>query len=174
MKCTALKKHRVSVIFAVLTIFVMSLIFFYSSQGAAASSEASDGISYFLSKIFVKGFMNLPIEEQEAQIKALVPFVRKGAHVCIFASLGFCSLLTVSNFFRENGKKLLLKHILFNALFCLFYAISDETHQLFVEGRSGNVRDVFIDFSGSVGGILVALLLFYLATKISKRKNKKM
>lgn len=168
-----IKKHKISLFFAILTLFIMGLIFFYSSQGAASSSEASDGISYFLSKLFIKGFLDLSPEEQEIRIRALVPFVRKGAHICIFASLGFLSLLTLANFLKEKLKGLNLKYILSNALFCLVYAISDETHQLFVEGRSGNIKDVFIDFGGSIAGILVAIFLFYLATKKEKEKGSK-
>jgi len=33
-------------------------------------------------------------------------------------------------------------------VFSLIYAFTDEMHQLFVPGRTGNLRDVGIDFSG--------------------------
>lgn len=37
---------------------------------------------------------------------------------------------------------------------CISYAISDEVHQLYVPGRSGEVRDVIIDTAGASLGIL--------------------
>ncbi len=35
------------------------------------------------------------------------------------------------------------------------YAASDETHQLFVAGRSGRVTDVMIDSAGAILGVLI-------------------
>ena len=42
------------------------------------------------------------------------------------------------------------------------FAVSDEFHQLFVPGRSGNIKDVFIDTAGSVSGILLVWLTGWL------------
>ena len=42
------------------------------------------------------------------------------------------------------------------------YAISDEVHQLFVPGRSGQATDVLIDFSGSLAAILILSSVLYL------------
>ena len=36
------------------------------------------------------------------------------------------------------------------------YAASDEIHQLFVPGRSGQLRDVLLDSAGVAAGILLA------------------
>src|SRR3989344_154490 len=47
--------------------------------------------------------------------------------------------------------------LFFVLLLAVFYALSDEFHQTFVPGRSGNLRDVAIDFVG----ILAATLLLY-------------
>jgi len=38
-------------------------------------------------------------------------------------------------------------------LICVLYAASDEIHQLFIAGRSGEVRDVLIDSAGASIGI---------------------
>lgn len=42
---------------------------------------------------------------------------------------------------------------------CLFYsflyALTDELHQRFVPGRSGELRDVFIDTSGAFTGLVL-------------------
>lgn len=51
---------------------------------------------------------------------------------------------------------------LISSVICLAYAVSDEIHQYFVPGRSCELRDVFIDFSGSVLGIiLIAIILIF-------------
>ena len=49
-------------------------------------------------------------------------------------------------------------------IICILYATSDELHQLFVMGRSCELRDVFIDSLGSVSGIIMYNLI---------EKNKK-
>ena len=46
------------------------------------------------------------------------------------------------------------KQLVYAILFCLIYACSDEIHQLFVSGRSGNLLDVMIDLLGSLCSIL--------------------
>jgi VanZ family protein len=48
------------------------------------------------------------------------------------------------------------------------YAASDEFHQLFVPGRSGEVKDVLIDSAGAVTGAL----LFYLALRLYENYRK--
>jgi VanZ family protein len=45
------------------------------------------------------------------------------------------------------------------------YAASDELHQVFVPGRTGQISDVFVDVSGAVAG----LTLLWLGGKICKR-----
>ena len=51
----------------------------------------------------------------------------------------------------------------------ILYACTDEIHQLFVPGRSGMIRDVFID---SIGGIIgISIISIY--ENIKKRKSLK-
>ncbi len=46
------------------------------------------------------------------------------------------------------------KHVSWPMLGGLLTALTDETIQLFVPGRSGQVTDVWIDFSGVLTGLL--------------------
>lgn len=49
--------------------------------------------------------------------------------------------------------------------FCMLTAFLDETIQLFVPGRSGEVRDIWIDTSGALLGILFVCLICYVIKK---------
>lgn len=40
-----------------------------------------------------------------------------------------------------------------------FYAITDEIHQCYILGRSGEIRDVLIDSAGVLTGILLNLIV---------------
>ena len=57
---------------------------------------------------------------------------------------------------------------LVSSLFCIAYAGVDEIHQLYVPGRSGMVRDVYIDSLGVVFGVLITLLIVKIVKAIRK------
>ncbi|AEB75399.1 VanZ family protein [Clostridium botulinum] len=93
-----------------------------------------------------------PINKIESNQK-LNRIIRKNAHLFEYLVLGI--LLCVVLFLCSSIEG---KHKLIYILFiCLFYAVTDEFHQNFVQGRSSSVSDVLIDFSGSVFGIIIYL-----------------
>ena len=49
------------------------------------------------------------------------------------------------------------------------YAATDEFHQLFIEGRSGEVRDVGIDSLGALLGLAAAWLAVWIWGRIRRR-----
>ncbi len=57
-------------------------------------------------------------------------------------------------------------HSMFGALLC---ALCDETIQLFVRGRSGQVRDIWIDFAGAVAAIALTELVRLLIRRVRYR-----
>lgn len=52
-----------------------------------------------------------------------------------------------------------------------FAALCDETIQLFVPGRSGQITDVWLDTAGYLTGALLTLLLFRLCRKRPKQRK---
>jgi len=91
--------------------------------------------------------------------------LRKMAHIFEFGILAWL-------FFRILGQTE-KRHVYWNLfwafIFTVLYAISDEYHQAFIVGRSGNVVDVFID---SLGG-LISIWLIYLNYRHKKIKQVK-
>ena len=128
----------------ILVILWMSVIFGFSNQKAEDSSKLSNGVIVKIARIFVD--KDLSIEKQEELLEKYTGLVRKTAHFGIYLILG----VLVINFLIEFN----IKHIIILSLMvCMLYSASDEIHQLFVPGRSGEVRDVLIDSSGALGGI---------------------
>ena len=126
-----------------LVIVWMMGIFLLSSQRATASSDLSGVITKWLYGVAERIF-----PETAFDFSTLSFIVRKTAHFFAYLILG--SL--VMNGFR--GKELPATKWLFRALVvCVLYAISDEIHQLYVPGRSGEVTDVLLDSVGSLIGI---------------------
>lgn len=74
-------------------------------------------------------------------------------HFGVFFMFTFFLSLTLIN------KKLSNKTILIILLISLIYAISDEFHQLFVMGRFCNIKDILIDFTGSIFSVLFVKVL---------------
>lgn len=73
--------------------------------------------------------------------------VRKLAHFCEYALLGFLTTVTVRIWY--GGVK---KNIFMILFWGLLVPVSDEFLQLFVDGREGLVKDMVLDFAGFVLG----------------------
>ena len=103
----------------------------------------------------------------------LVPFrltmnqVRKLAHFTEFAVLG----ILISSLFRDSSGGFARKCYTAFPL-GLLTAVCDETIQLFVDGRSGQIQDVWIDCAGAVTGYLVWTLCRFLLRKVQKISRK--
>ena len=54
----------------------------------------------------------------------------------------------------------------------LFYAVSDEFHQLYVQGRNSSVLDIIIDFIGGLIGTIIFYLSCYIVNSYKTRKDK--
>lgn len=117
----------------------MALIFFMSSQVAATSSGLS---SLFVEPIrpYAPGFTE----------DIITTLVRKSAHIFMYFVLGILSF-NVLRGYNLNQKRV----VLYSILFAFLYAITDEIHQMFVPGRSGEVRDVLIDTISAALGVFV-------------------
>ena len=122
----------------------MCAIFYFSSRTAAESSAQSDAVKAFLIKVFI---------------------VRKSAHFLEYTGLG---LLFALAFYIHFGKpKTLLAVVCSSA-----YAVTDEIHQLFVEGRACKFADWGIDTAGAVAGALFILAVISIADRYRSNRKK--
>lgn len=143
----------------------MALIFFLSAQSAEVSSKTSGGIIEFIVSIIVPDFENLSAVEQTAIIEGWQFYVRKIAHAALYFGLGTFSYLCFIPYRSISLPKRTFLGFFISAL----YSVSDEYHQTFVEGRSGELRDIAIDCAGALIAVLLALLINHL---IRKKKGK--
>lgn len=87
--------------------------------------------------------------------------VRKLAHFSEFALAGVLGHICFSQWRKE------MRFCILCTLFAgLFIALCDETIQLFVPGRSGQIMDVWIDFSGYVAGMFVWAIVHKMCSTI--------
>jgi VanZ family protein len=90
----------------------------------------------------------------EDGVREVVTVVRKGAHVTEYAVLA-CLVWRLRRKPRHHDTRpWRWRDAGIALLVAVIYASGDEIHQLFVPGREGCVRDVLIDTSGAVAGLL--------------------
>ena len=131
----------------------MLVIFLMSSEVSTDSTARSDEIVRTIQSIGV----NAPAD-------LLTFLVRKSAHISAYFILG----ILLFNLLKEYGLGV-KKMIFISIAIAMLYACTDEVHQVFVSGRSGQVRDVLIDTAGAAVGVVAYAALpsrFYKKSEI--------
>jgi VanZ family protein len=121
----------------------MALIFWFSHQPSTISAEMSHGLLERVILLFQDVF---PITSVYTDV--LHSLVRKGAHFFIYFVLGLLVMVALQSHEKVGNKGLLVRAV----LICGLYAMSDEYHQTYIAGRSGQWSDVLIDTSGALLG----------------------
>ena len=141
------------VILIILIILWTCLIFSFSSQDGGESSG--------FSRKFVEFFVKDP-----ELVNKIEPYVRKLAH---FSEYGLGGVLFVSLFstYEWTDRRKITTSILVG----VWYAIMDEIHQLMVPGRSGALKDVYIDSLGITTGVIGMLIVIKIFEIIKNKRN---
>lgn len=129
------------------TIHSTVAIFLFSSQTGSDFARVSSGVHKALN--FISLFKFFPI--------------RKVAHFSLYFLLFLLINSFVNNYVRSNIKCYIISFVV-----SVLYAISDEYHQTFIAGRSGCIKDVFID----TFGVLMALLVYNIFLYFRNKKKK--
>ena len=161
-----MKKKNLIITFLLLFVLLwMGTIFYLSSMNTNESNGRSkvivSDIVEFVGKITHREYN---LKEKEALVEKFNKPIRKCAHASVYVVLS----ILVLNFLLALHSNLEKKYVLvfFMTIFiCFLFALTDEYHQTFVYGRTGQFSDVLIDTSGA----LIATSIF---TILYKRKKK--
>lgn len=158
------KNQKIKILFLVLSLIWMGVIFMFSSRDGTISSNDSLKVGMTTGKIFVPDFEKKSLAEQIAFALGIDHPIRKLAHSMEYAVLG---MLLVGFLYNRERKfySFILAYII-----AVLYAATDEYHQLYVPGRSGEIKDVFIDGFGAICGLSFLAVIMYLC---HRHKNKK-
>ena len=128
-------------------LFWMAVIYGFSSQNGQLSQATSDGLMGSI-------YQMLPFMEI-IPAAFLSIFIRKVAH--------FSEFFILACLFYSFLKEFKLSHLtLTSFILTALYACFDETHQLFVSGRSFQLWDMLID---SLGGLVAVSVCHFLLNK---------
>lgn len=128
----------------------MGCIFYLSHQPGSESSELSSNIVIVILSVIGN------IVPFDIDVSIFHMMIRKSAHFFAYFILGMLF------YWALRGKKIRWLYALFLSF---LYAVSDEIHQLFIPGRSGEFRDVLIDSCGALVGIVFIICLSRLYRK---------
>lgn len=161
-----MKQNRLAVFFAAAILLWLAFIFGCSAKTASDSSAQSKSVTRTFLELVDKSFDTLTAEQQQNRISKVDHFVRKGAHMFLYAVLGVLSMC----FFTVIAKYKPPYNALYTVIFCMLYAATDELHQLFVPGRGAQVRDVVIDTCGALIGTAAFLIIM---RAVNRRKAQR-
>lgn len=132
----------------ILTFSWMGLIFYFSHQPGSVSSELSSSLLLVLDEVL--NFSSVYVDMTFIHL-----ILRKSAHFLVYLVLGILLLHTIYLFLKKLKVSSLIA-----VIFGFLFALSDEFHQTFIPGRSGELRDVLIDTVGIFFGVFIYVLMF--------------
>ena len=151
-----MKKVKTLRIFLIILIVLWTwLIFSFSSQDGGESS----GLSRKVVEFFVK---------DPDLVNKIEPYARKIAH---FSEYGLGGILFISLFSTYNWTD--RRKITTSILLGVWYAIMDELYQLMIPGRSGALKDVYIDSLGIATGVIGMLIVIKIFEKLKNKTEAK-
>lgn len=152
-----------------LVLLGMLIIFLFSNMNTYESNSKSE---YIISIIIERtntlanqiGIIDNQFDKEE--IKDLTIFLNKPLRKCMHATVYLIlSILILFALSRSNKK---ISHpIKLTIIICFLYAITDEFHQIFIQGRTPQITDVLIDTFGAIIGAKIYQMIY------SKNRQKK-
>ena len=155
-------KKKVMIIGIILSLIWMGVIFWFSSRSSSQLDVRNRFIVKIIIDLFIPNFDNLNIDNQNQILGDISFYVSKSAH---YLEYGMLALLLSMAFILVKKRRY---RYLFIMLVVILYAISDEIHQMFSDGRTPRVLDVMID---SLGGLTMVLLIELFITIIGLVKK---
>ena len=182
MKRDKLKKLLLVFVGIILVFSVMRLNFNLSAQSGSQSGSLSNSLYLFLRRfdflgqllhywdqLVIKVLYMLNLEELYPLLFSTYSnwnvIIRKWAHFGIYMSLGIASMGVFTYAFN------FYKAFIITLYVGAFFAFTDEVHQLFVDGRSGQISDFGIDVLGLVTGITFCLGIYMMVCLIKRIKK---
>ena len=162
------KQKLKTILSYILVILWMILIFIFSNVDSDNSNKTSmDTIDKIIDKVdeatYDAGIRDHHVSNDKKLllISNLNMPIRKLAH---FTEYLILCLLLINALNLSN-----IKHkYLISIIICILYAFTDEYHQTFINGRTGQILDVLIDSSGS----LLGSGIYYLGSKLFNKGKK--
>ena len=120
-----------------------SIIFLFSNQKSKESLDLSKDVLYKIVEVVTNKKLN---DSEKKEISTKYTFIiRKTAHFFLYFVLALLLFILLKDYIKIN-------YVLFATciIFACIYSITDEVHQLFIDGRSAMFNDVLLDTSAAM------------------------
>ena len=144
------KKNIIRVLLYILVIIWMTVIFYFSNMNKDNSDNTSKSLLYKIVSITNK---NTNESEKIRIVDNYNIIIRKIAHISEYFILSL--LIYLSLIYSDITNK---KAIIYSIIISILYSITDEIHQLFIPGRGGQIKDIFIDSTGVFLNTLIIII----------------
>lgn len=149
-------KKRLRIIAILTTLIWMIVIFRFSMDTGSTSHELSNiCVKIFNKAVYSFTGKDLVISITPEHYAMIELFFRKLAHMSIYFILSINVMIVLFTFNMRMSLRMFT-----STLFCFIYALTDEFHQMFVDGRGASFFDCLIDTSGALLGIIASLILY--------------
>lgn len=163
------REYKSRSVWFALAVTWMIVIFCFSHQEADNSSQISGTLAYqVVEGIDLAAGMSWGEDERLLYAKAIEHSLRKAAHMTEYAVLACIFLGNFSCYPLTKKRRYAWAQVL-----TALYAATDEFHQLFINGRSGEMKDVAIDSAGAFLGLLLAWAVSFVYNKARHQKRKR-
>lgn len=151
-----LRIRKIYTVIAVsLLIMLYIMIFWFSAEDGDSSSAISSRITKGILDLYyrIAGVKNIPDSAVVGDVFSLEGIIRKLAHFGEYMCMGFLSYSLVTIWYEPvwRGRLWILLQLFLSAGL-------DEFHQSFIPGRHASMKDVMIDMTGGITGMLVIVL----------------
>ena len=136
-------KKIIRILLWIMVIATMCTIFYFSHQPAKVSSKTSNKVAKKIVNTISK---NKTQTEKKKLEKKVNDTLRTLAHFSLFALMGLFLMAAMLSSFSH--KKSVTYLFILTLIIVLMYALSDEYHQTFIPGRTAQLIDIIVDFSG--------------------------
>lgn len=156
----------------ILVLIWMITIFYLSNMDSDQSNTKSKETINVVVENTIDVTNNIGITNEPTtkdNINSIVNVLNKPLRKCMHATVYFVLVILVINAFNQMHLLTRVNTYIYSIIICFIYACTDEIHQLYVVGRTGQFIDVLIDTIGALLGCLV----FYIGSKIINKNRKR-
>ena len=159
-----MKLNILRAILIILLIILFVKIFNFSSQDGKTSGNLSREVTETITKN-IKSIQKLEKNRKQQILDKIEHFIRKLAHFSLYMLSGILTMSLMSTYKISSKKRTIIALTI-----DVFYAISDEIHQIFIPGRTAMIQDVGIDTLGAVFGALIVIIIIKIYKNIKNIK----
>lgn len=146
---------------------LMIIIFGFSSKPADNSNESSLAIANSILTVYENSTnQQLQTDTRTQLLENINHFVRKAAHFSEYALLACAFVLHLLSYRRSKTF-----HVTGSVILSAIYAATDEFHQTFIPGRSGQFSDVLLDTAGALAGAVFFVIILGLVKHFLQRSK---